>query len=303
MAAEENTAERDQLSSGTYEVLRNRLRESATDLRNRFERLNAARSEVFGNIETKLGATAHVSTHHNCIPRDLLAIGDRILLGYNVQFGLKKDIAPNDVFSLYRLEDEIAHEIDLNEFCGEDFQRDFSELYRYYKTTTFLRFFVSGPHLYFVFQVGKSTSDIKAFKWVSEGDQLRYIDSRSDQEVRLPEQHAFRWARAGRDQHRSGLHPHISIDDIVFVECVGGDLTIKIEDNTEDGSGIYSEPVDNADQTLDDAEIHYCVLGNLVLLRMKPYQEKEARHLVYSVKRQSVTRMDAIGESLRFATG
>ncbi len=285
------------LASGTYEVLRNRLREASQDLRGRFERLNEARSAVFGNIETKLGATAHVSTDHNCIPRDLLAIGDRLLLGYNVQFGLKTEIRCEDVFSLYRLENEIAHSLALNEIFTPQFRRDFEELYRYYKNTTFLRFFNAGPLIYFVFQVGKTTSDIKAFKWAVDGDSLRYIDNRSDQDVKFPEQHAFRWVRATRDQHRSGLHPHISIQDIVFVECVGGDLTIKIEDNTGDGSGIYAEPVENSDQTLDDAEIHYCVLGNLVLLKMRPYLEKDFRYLVYSIKRQQVTRLDAIARS------
>ena len=42
-----------------------------------------------------------------------------------------------------------------------------------------------------------------------------------------------------------GRHPHVTIQDLVFVETVGGDLTIKVEDNTEDGLGIYSEPVDD----------------------------------------------------------
>ncbi|MEM8736679.1 MAG: DNA repair ATPase, partial [Planctomycetota bacterium] len=287
----------EQLATGTYEVLRNRLRDAAKDLRGRFEQLNAARADVFGNIETKLGSTAHVSTDHNCVPRDLHAIGDQVLLGYNVQFGLKTDIALEDVFSLYRLDDDVAHPIALDALFDERFRRDFSELYRYYKNTTFSRFFVSGPNLYFVFQVGKSAQDIKAFKWAVQGDSLEYLDNRSDHEVRLPPQHAFQWKRATRDQHRSGLHPHISIDDIVFVECVGGDLTIKVEDNTEDGSGIYAEPVENPDQTLDDAEIFYCILGNLVLLRMRPYQEKEFRHLVFSAKQQKAMRLDGIERS------
>ncbi|MEZ6135776.1 MAG: DNA repair ATPase [Pirellulaceae bacterium] len=285
------------LATGTYEILRNRLREAADDLRGRFEQLNVARAAVFGTIETKLGATAHVSTDHNCVPRDLLAIGDQLLLGYNVQFGLKTEIRCEDVFSLYRLEDEIAHPVSLDEIFNAQFRRDYEELYRYYKHTIFSRFFTSGPHVYFVFQVGKTPQDVKAFKWSLEGKTLRYVDNRSDQEVRFPEQHAFRWTRATREQHRSGLHPHISIQDVVFVECVGGDLTIKVEDNTEDGSGIYSEPVDNADQTLDDAEIYYCVLGNLILLKMKPYLEKDFRYFVYSTKRQQVTRLDAIAKS------
>ncbi len=285
------------LATGTYEVLRNRLRESASELRGRFDRLNAERASVFGNIETQLRGTAHVTTDHNCVPRDLLASGDRILLGYNVQFGLKTGISCEDVFSLYRLEGEIAHPLSLDEFFGEDFRRDFQEVYRYYKQTTFARFFSQGPLVYFVFQVGKSATDIKAFKWAVEGDTLRYIDARSDQEVRFPDQYAFRWIRATRDQHRSGPHPHISIADTVFVECVGGDLTIKVEDNTEDGSGIYAEPVDNPDQTLDDAEVNYCVLGNLILLKMRPYQEKDFRYLVFSTKQQRVHRFDAIAQS------
>jgi hypothetical protein len=285
------------LASGTYEVLRNRLHEAANDLRGRFKQLNEDRSDVFGNIETKLGGTAHVSTDHNCVPRDVCTINELLLLGYNVQFGLKSTVSCEDVFSLYRLEGEIAHSLSLDQILTPQFRRDYEELYRYYKNTTFSRFYNVGPVLYFVFQVGKTPDDIKAFKWAIEGNQLRYIDNRSDHEVRLPEQHAFRWTRVTRDQQRRGLHPHISINDIVFVECVGGDLTIKIEDNTEDGIGIYREPVDNNDQTLDDAEIHYCQLGNLILLKMRPYQEKGFRHLIYSIKRQQVTRLDAIADA------
>ncbi len=44
-------ADNDQLAAGTYEVLRSRIREAANDLRSRFDKLNHARGEVFGNIE------------------------------------------------------------------------------------------------------------------------------------------------------------------------------------------------------------------------------------------------------------
>ena len=63
--------------------------------------------------------------------------------------------------------------------------------------------------------------------------------------------------KATRDDQRNGIYPHVSIMDKVFVETIGGDLTIKVEDNTETGKGVYSEPVDDADQNLDDAEIYY----------------------------------------------
>jgi len=63
------------LAGGTYEILRNRMRESASLLRTRLASLNADRASVFGNIETKLLATERVTTEHNCVPRDLVAIG------------------------------------------------------------------------------------------------------------------------------------------------------------------------------------------------------------------------------------
>ncbi len=89
-------------------------------------------------------------------------------------------------------------------------------------------------------------------------------------------------------------HPHISIEDRVFVETVGGDLTIKVENNTDSGEGIYAEPVDNADQTLDDAEIHYAIVGNLVLMKIRPYQEQKYRYLVFNGKIQT---SDATGRN------
>lgn len=283
------------MSSGTYEVLRNRLREAAGTLRERLAALNNERSATFGNIETHLLSTERITTEHNCVPRDLVAIGNCFLFGYNVQFGLKTETSLADVFAAYRLEDRTFRSVDLAEMIDDDrFQRDFQELYRFYKHTTFAKFFVEGVFMYMVFHVGKSVSDIKTFKWRRTGDRFEYIDNRSDHEVRYPPQHAFEWQRATRDQHRYGEHPHVSIEDRVFVETVGGDLTIKVEDNTASGKGIYAEPVDNPDQTLDDAEVYWASLGNLILLKMVPYQEDQARYLLFNAKIQKAMRLDDI---------
>ena len=120
-----------------------------------------------------------------------------------------------------------------------------------------------------VFQLSESTTDIKTFKWLIKGNHLTYIDSRSASETSYPQQHGFVWTKATRDMQRSGKHPHISLADKVFVESIGGDITIKVEDNTDTGKGIYSEDVIHKDQNLDDAEIHFCDLDNLVLFKIK----------------------------------
>ena len=126
---------------------------------------------------------------------------------------------------------------------------------------------------------------------------LEYLGNRSDHEYVFPPQQEFEWKRAHRDMQRHGEHPHVSIEDRLFVETIGGDLTIKIEDNTDSGEGIYSEDVTERDQTLDDAEIHYAVVGSLILLKILPYQEKDYRFLVYNEKIQRVFQVPAIQDS------
>ena len=55
--------------------------------------------------------------------------------------------------------------------------------------------------------------------------------------------------------------------------------------------------MEHEDQSLDDAEIFYALVGNLILLRILPYQETEYRYLVYNDKVQRVERLDAIADA------
>ncbi|GKT37393.1 DNA repair ATPase, partial [Aduncisulcus paluster] len=106
-----------------------------------------------------------------------------------------------------------------------------------------------------------------------------------------------------KDQQRTGLHPHVSIEDKVFVETIGGDLTIKIEDNTDTGKGIYSEDVEDKDQTLDDAEIYYVDLGQIIILKILPYKEKDFRYFVFNNKLKNIVRIDSIEHTCKLLPG
>ena len=283
-----------ELESGTYEIIRNRLNSHAGELRARLDKLNAARKAVFGSIDTELLGTERLSTENNCTPRDMVAVGNRFLFGYNVVLGLRTETKLSDVFAAYEFSDGVFHAASLDVIRQERFERDFKEIYKYYRGAVFAKFFAAGPHLYMNFRIGKAVDDIKTFKWLIRDGTLEYVDNRSDHEVRFPPQHDFEWLRTTREQHRSGRHPHISIKDRVFVEAVGGDLTVKIENNTASGEGIYAEAVDDPDQTLDDAEIYYSIVGNIILLKIRPYQETRFRYLVYNEKIQRCVRLDAI---------
>lgn len=285
------------LERGTYELIRQRLTVEARDLRERLGKLDQERRDVFGSIPTELLSTQRVTTENNCVPRDLVAVGKHFLFGYNVHLGLRSETTLQDVLAVVRFDDAGFHAESLALLEDRRFLEDFRQLYKYYKATTFAKFHLNGPHLHLVFRVGKSVDDIKSFKWAIVGERLVYVDNRSEHEVRVPAQHEFEWKRTTRDAHRPGRNPHVSIEDRVFVETVGGDLTIKVEDNTDSGEGILTEPVEDRDQTLDDAEIHYAIVGHLILLKIRPYKEKAYRHFIFNEKLRRAIRLDSLQDA------
>ena len=286
-----------QLEGGTYEIIRNRLNNQGDELRKRLEVLNEKRREIFGSVETALISNERITTDNNCIAQDIFVIGDHFLFGYNVTLGLKSEMTLEDIFACYHYQDKTFVKDGLELINDKNFLDHFTDLYKYYsKTARFHKFTVKGHNLYMVFKIGDSVSDLKVFKWLIDGKSLKYVDDRSVHEYTYPSQHEFEWTRTTRDMHREGKHSHISIEDRVFVETIGGDLTVKVEDNTADGSGLYEEDVEHKDQTLDDADIHYAILGSLILLKIRPYQEKNYRYLIFNEKMQTVTRVDDIAD-------
>ncbi|MFE3450885.1 DNA repair ATPase [Nonomuraea sp. NPDC059194] len=286
-----------QLEAGTYEVLRNRLSAQAKELARAAEAVNEERLKVFGGAELRLIGTERIRTENNCVPRDIVSVGDLMLFGYNVFIGLKPETAVDDVFAVHRFSrDGDAFRFDaeqLGALSDPAFRKDFAELYRYYKETRLLQLRRLEGKLLAVFQTGPA--DLRVLRWaVDTHGEATYQDNRGERDHVFPPSHDFEWTPTTRDDHVLGRHPHISIYDEVFVETVGGDLTIKIENNTESGEGIYTEPVAEPLQSLADAEVDHARIGPLILLRVKPYKETEWRHLVFNTRTKSVTRLDGI---------
>ena len=295
------------LDAGTYEVLSSRLSEQAAELARRAEALNQRRISAFGGTELRLVGTERIRTEHNCIPRDIVQVGGHMLFGYNVFIGLKPQTSVDDVFAVHAFgrDGDTATFTPLPTTEGllssEGFQRDFSELYRYYRNAKLLQLRRTTGRLLAVFQIGDRPEDIKVLRWQTTADgEATYLDNQGDRDHVFPAQHDFEWTITTRDDHINGRHPHVSIDGgEVFVECVGGDLTVKIENNTATGQGVYSEPVVEKLQSLADAEISWSRVGPLILLRIRPYNEPEYRYLVFNTRTKTVVRLDGIGQACR----
>ncbi len=290
-------------ASGSYELLKSRLATLGGTLQAKARGLNEARIAAFGRSEQALLKRLRARTENNCVARDLVRIHDGLLLfGFNVFIGLRKETAVSDVFALYRLDegsDELAPVPLAGSFLEDPrFASDFRELYSYYKQATLTQLRVTSDKLLAAFQIGQQLTDLRVFRWEIQRDgALRYVDNRGERDIALPPSHDFEWTPATREDHVTGRHPHVNVLDTVFVETLGGDLTVKVENNTETGLGIYSEPVEDAHQSLADADVAYARVGQLVLLRIKPYRESTQRFLVYNPRTQQVQRIDAIGSA------
>jgi len=284
------------LEAGTYEIIRKRLQTQKDDLAKRLNTLNEARKEVFTSTEFSLIANQRINTENNCVSRGIMALGNLYIFGYNVHFGLRTDIQLSDVFSIYTFENNqfIPQKLDL--INDPVFETDFKNLYKYYRDSIFSKFRRTENYFYMVFQTSKNTDDLKAFKWLIKDNKLIYQDDRSIHEVVKAPQFEFQWTKTTLEDRRLGLHPHISILNKVFIEAIGGDITFKIENNTDTGKGIYSEKVENKDQQLDDAEYYYADLGNLILVRIKPYQE-DFRTFVFNTRTKEVVNIKMLNNA------
>lgn len=296
------------MEGGSYDVIRRRLLEQAAELATKAEALNAQRKKVFGGAELALVANERIRTEHNCIARDLVSVAGHMLFGFQVFMGLKTETGTSDVFAFYKFDKKspAGDEWDLAQvpfegagafLADEGFAKELRDTFKYYsKDARLLRLKRTDTRLLAAVQVGATVRDAKVFRWaIDSAGRLTYMDARGDEEILPPVQHDFTWTQTRREDQVAGPHPHINVLDTVFVETVGGDLTIKVENNTKDGKGIYREPVDDANQTLDDADVSWAKVGQLILLRVKPFREEKYRYLVFDPRAKRVVRVDAIG--------
>ncbi|MFJ5305579.1 DNA repair ATPase [Streptomyces sp. NPDC088350] len=291
------------LDTGTYEVLRDRLAAQAAELARRAEALNTRRTEEFGSTRLELTGTERLDTEHPAAPRDIVAVGDTLLFGHQVSLGITRDTTVADVLTLHDRHD--LRRLPENAVPGllddPDFVREFAALHRYYRQASLLQLRRTDGKLLAVFRTGEKADDIRVLRWAltDDGRTATFLDAHGERDHVLPPPYDVDWTETTREDLVPGRHPHVRIQDGLYVDTVGGTLTVKVEDNTETAEGSYSEPVDEPLQSPADAEISYARVGALVLLRVRPYKEEAHRYLVFNTLTKGVVRLDGIGLACR----
>lgn len=315
-------------TGNAYDLIKKRLTEQGNRLSEQTQALNQARLAEFGNAQIQVLARTRIRTDNNAVARDMVQVGDLLLFGYNVHMGLKQETHIDDVLSVFRLvapasnngaknpqnsqnlsENETEYTLEpvalADTFLAQpSFVQDFDELYRYYKNTKLSQILVKDGKLLIAFQIGERISDSRVFRFAITPNpdtigrlDVTYMDNRGERDIAMPAECDFDWIATSREQIINGKFPHINILDTLFVETMNGDLTVKIENNTDTGQGIFSEPVQDKSQSINDAQIFYAPVGSLILLKILPYRESDFRYLVYNTLTETVLRLDAIGQS------
>ncbi|MEM8706051.1 MAG: DNA repair ATPase [Actinomycetota bacterium] len=294
----------DEPGQGTYELLRDRLLGHAADIRRRAGQLNEARLEAFGQSRFEVSGSERIRTENNCVSRDIVAIGDQLLFGYNVFLGLRSETTVDDVFSLHQVSSDDGWSIspvdEQSDWLHDSgFINDLRELYTYYKDARLMQLRRTEGRLLAVFQTSDVLTDLRVFRWEVRADgTVEYLDNRGERDHTFPPQFDFEWQTVSREFYVEGQRrSYVSVLDKVFLDPLGGTLDIRLEDNTEDGQIVVSEPVDEPDQTLYDCEIAFAELGDQILLRAQPYREPDARYYVVNTLARTARREDAVGGS------
>ncbi|MBK1886792.1 DNA repair ATPase [Marinobacter sp. DY40_1A1] len=289
-----------------FETIQRRLKEQGGQLREQVSGLNQAREDIFGSAGMNVLGRARVRTENNAIARDVVRLGDKLLFGFNLQLGLRKTLELEDVFCLYHLNDgdggfEMTEAAIEGTFLKDGrFATDFRELQQYYNTATLSQLTILKGMLLMVFRIGDKLSDLRVFRWElkPDGEVNRYIDNRGERDLSFPDRFSFPWKTVGRDCQVQGRSPHLNIADTLFVDNLRGEITFKVENNTATGEGIYADPVDSDSQSLDDATFEYADLGEILLVRILPFNEKHWRYYLFNRTQRKVERVDSMAGSV-----
>ena len=289
-----------------FETIQRRLKEQGGQLREQVSGLNQAREEVFGSAGMNVLGRARVRTENNAIARDVVRLGDKLLFGFNLQLGLRKSLAVEDVFRLYHLNDGDSG-LEMTEAAIEGsfltdarFATDFRELQQYYNTATLSQLVILKGMLLMAFRIGDKLDDLRVFRWElkPDGNVNRYVDNRGERDLTFPDRFSFPWKTVGRDSQVQGRSPHLNIADTLFVDNLRGNITFKVENNTATGEGIYQDAVESDSQSLDDASFDYADLGEILLVRILPFNEKHWRYYLFNRTQRKVERVDAMAGSV-----
>ncbi len=306
-SAGQTSADTGSPAGGNYDLLRRRLRGRVRDTVEAATSLDRLRTESFGSTQLRLAGSDRLRTDLACRPRDVVRVGDLLMLGYRVSPELAQ-LTPEHVFGLYErgADDELAPigADDERNFLAEPaFREEFDKLHRFYGKARFSDLRRGANQLLAAFRIGERVDDLVVLRWtVAIDGTVSFVDARGDRDYTWPDSHDMTWVRSTREDQRPGTHPTVSVLDEVFVGFRGGRLQLRIEDGTPGGRVETDEPVEVPGQSLADVGVSYAEFGEELAISVELYSEPP-RFYLFGRRTRSGTRVDALGDAARVLPG
>ncbi|MEO1062063.1 MAG: DNA repair ATPase [Actinomycetota bacterium] len=298
-------------SGGSYDLLRRRLVTTARELGDAAAAIDERRTATFGASRLALLGSDRLQTEVACRARDLVRVGDVLVLGYNVSLDLAA-ITPEHVFSLYRRGDENGGVPTLTPLTEDDpgnfladpaFREEFDKLYRFFGKARFVDMRVAGGQLLAAFQIGDRVDDLSVLRWsVDPSGAVSFVDGRGDRDYSWPDAQDFAWVACTREDQIAGAHPVVQVDGELFVGFRGGRLQLRVDDGRPEGRIEIDEAVEVPGQSLADVGVSYAPLGEVLLVKVALYNEPE-RCYIMGRRSREVTRVDAVRTACRVLPG
>lgn len=304
----------DTVRSGSYDLLRRRVATQVSELERVAQDIDATRVEAFGSVGLSLSGADRLASDLACLPRDIVRIGDLLLLGFNIDVELSVQL-PEQVFALYSVADinsdkpslSLVQPDDERNFLSEPaFREEFDKLVRFYGKARFSDLRTTQNQLLAVFQVGDRVDDVRVFRWALTGEgankRATFTDGRGERDYTWPEPHDQEWSSSTREDQRAGAHPVVSVLDEVFIGFRGGRLQLRVETGEGGSHPEIDESITNSGQSLADIGVDYLTIGDILLIRVRLYEE-EPRTYVFSRRSRAGQRVDAAGVASRLLPG
>ncbi|MEM9713318.1 MAG: DNA repair ATPase [Actinomycetota bacterium] len=298
-------------AGGSYDLLRRRLVTTARELTDAAAAIDERRTRTFGASRLALLGSDRLRTEVACAARDLVRVGDVLVLGYNVSLDLAT-ITPEHVFALYRRGDgedgtptlhPLAVDDPANFLADPVFREEFDKLYRFFGKARFVDMRVGGGQLLAAFQVGDRIDDLSVLRWAIDPDgAVSFVDGRGDRDYSWPAAQDFDWIACTREDQIAGAHPVVQVDGEVFVGFRGGRLQLRVDDGRPDGRIEIDEAVEVPGQSLADVGVSYASVGDVLIVRVDLYNEA-VRTYVMGRRSREITRVDAISSACRVLPG
>ena len=286
-----------QQETNSLELIKKRIISTNDKLKNSIVALNNERKSAFKTEELKLNQTLSLENVNNTLPVDLAYLGNSFIVGLKNEKSKIKKTEIDDIFSVFAIENSSLDDFQIKRINFSDsllnnsiFKSEFDRLFQYYTNAEFHQFIKEKNKLFIVFKIGTNENDLKAYSWEISNDKFDYIgEVQGSDLIAKIYKSPFHWKQV---QAKVGERSLLINNDLKLSNLEG-----KFQFFDGKGNVIFSRPLVQKLQSLQDAKFYIVNLEDLILVKAELYGENQASYFIYDSLIKKVSQADSLDSS------